>query len=191
MRILTRPVIFFLSLILALALACSEESPSAGTPDLGEANEKLDSVGRWLANPDNYLKDNYYSVFFQYYTPQLKEKKLDSAAHLLTLGLNAAGDNYRFDSLLVQVATSLMQNHERDLAGQYSFNIYYALGDLYSNNELFDTSLLYLQRAAPYLNTLKVRKDHWEAHLNVAMEFVYMNLSNLDSAMQCTHTALK
>ena len=180
---------FFFCAALAFLLGCFPNKTENAKTALSLRQESLDSIGKWLYQENNYLENNYHQEFYKYYTPQIAQKNIDSAAHLLDIALDRATISYRYDSILVKEALSFMAQYEHKINAKRFLRIHSSLGYSYQYNTDYDRSLMHFQKGLEKAENSE--KNVWVGEVYRGIANVYISTSKLDSANQSALHALK
>jgi signal transduction histidine kinase len=175
-----RKSIFYFSLFIAI-LACNRQREVSSQKFEKPAEEKLDSVGTWLINYDNYLKDNYLSIFENNFKKQIEQNKLDSAARLLDIAGSNACRNFEFDSVLIRTTLDFLNQYETTILPRFRSGLYNNLGNAYAINLDYDKSI-------SYFNKNSFRPENYYSAVNIARAhegkmFAFVSTAKHDSAI--------
>jgi two-component sensor histidine kinase len=140
-------------LLLLTFCACSEKKETDLTYFPKPPKEKFDSVGTWLLQDSNYLKDTYLPFFQTHFDQQIAANNLDSAARLLGIAGYVAYNNFAFDTILIKTHSDFLAKYETHIQYRFRADLYNNLGDFYSRTDTLEKSLFfYRQNNAPSKN---------------------------------------
>jgi signal transduction histidine kinase len=179
-------IIFFLLLAF---FACQNKKETKQFFSQKLQKEKLDSVGTWLNNNNNYLGNHYHEMFFKHYQPQLQRQNIDSAAHLLNIAIDRAATNCVYDTILLNEASSFMSQYENKISAKRFMRINGKLGFINRVGSDSKQSLLHFNRALGKATDPNLNVEAGKIHLE--MTGTYMDIGQLDNANQAALTALK
>ena len=162
-------------------LACNKPKELSTQNFEKPTEEKLDSVGRWLINYDNYLKDNYLSIFENNFRKQIESNNLDSAARLLDIAGSNACRNFEFDSVLVHTTLDFLNQYKTKILPRFRSGLYNNLGNAYTINLDYEKSISYFNKNSfnpeSYYSAVNIARAH-EGKM-----FAFVSTSKHDSAI--------
>lgn len=135
-------------LLLLFVSACKETSTKVFYHKV--PREKLDSTCKWLSKGDHFHNENYYAVFQQYYTKQLKAKRFDKAA--LALGELTEREMYYsfFQESTLDTIRSFQKKYEQKLPWYKTLFVESYIGNYYINQTNYKKAIQFFRKLVAY-----------------------------------------
>lgn len=152
--------------------------------------EKLDVTCTWLDKQDNFLKENYMSVFYKYYNEKIKEHDYKMAAKALGLvAWNTAG-YVSFDQLFFDTVTDFSKKYRNEIPKNDSRFIDMYYGDYYMDKGNLKKAIeCYAKNITVEVvdyNSCFMKADGYRT-----IAWCYLHLGNLNLALENELLALK
>lgn len=145
-----RLVNHFMCMFLFVLLVCAcEETPDKIIYRQIPA-EKTDSTFEWLSNLDNFHKENYYSVFRNYYAKQLRLKNSDKAARALGEVTNHEIYFSFFRKSTLDTIRSFQKRYEQKLPWHKTLFVESYIGNYYINQTNYRKAIPQFRKLTTY-----------------------------------------
>ncbi len=144
--------LFMCMFLFALLVCACEETPDKIIYRKGEVGsaEKPDSMADWLSNLDNFHKENYYSVFRNYYAKQLRLKNTDKAARALAELADQEIYFSFFRKSTLDTIRSFQKQYEQKIPWHKTLFVESYIGNYYINQTNYRKAIPQFEKLAAY-----------------------------------------
>ncbi|RWX01383.1 tetratricopeptide repeat-containing sensor histidine kinase [Flavobacterium cerinum] len=151
-------------------------------------NEKFDAVCTWLNDNNNFYKENYYSVFYEYYNRKIKEKKFKDAAQAMEFVSLISSGYASFDETFLKEVLSFSKNYKDKVPPINSTFVYTFQGDYYSDKGDFEKAIAnYIKNTSIDIVDYKSCYKKGDAYRTIS--WCYNSLGKQKLALENNHKA--
>jgi two-component system, NarL family, sensor kinase len=184
-----RLIRLFTGLFLFGLLICSCKETSTKISYHKVPREKLDSTCEWLSERDYFHHENYYTVFRNYYTKQLKANRFDKAA--IALGELTEQEMYYsfFQKSTLDTVRSFQKKYEQKLPWDKTLFVESYIGNYYINQTNYKKAIQSFRKLVAY-KPFDYNTCVEVAHGYGDMAFCYFAMGRHGKAFRCNSKAL-
>lgn len=146
------------------------------------AEEKLDSVCKWLKNKEHYGDTNYLATFYSYYAHNIQTGNYSAAAKALELTSSTLDYNYNYDTAFLSTLTYFSNHYLTKIPTQattfldnYFGNYYFDSGNYKKANEYYTT--ITQSKCIDYKSCTNIARAYYD------ISYIYFSQGKQDSAI--------
>ena len=152
--------------------------------------QKLDSIAKWLDNPQNLADSNYLSILNSRITQQESRKLYDSVAQSILFHGGCLNTTSQYNSAFLYSTLRFLKQNETQLSPRYISALSYNIGVQYRAGQPHrgDSAIYWLKKTFSKADNYYLLRN--TANAKTVLSRYYLEHQEIDSALQFTQEAL-